>query len=348
MFKNLHIKGFKSFVDETIELKPLTILTGLNSSGKSSVIQTIRMMENIRRHNTPLINGYGGFDELYNKSNPAVNRSELLIELLYNNICYYIKSEKDSNKYAINNDPNVFFTKLNCILDQIIYISADRLGAQPNLPISTIGLKGLGDKGENVLSILDYNTNRGIILDERLKPEKAEGVTLDYLVNGWLQYISPNVKFEYKVERKADISYSRYNGFRPTNVGFGLSYTLPIIVGLLVSTIEKGSVVLIENPEAHLHPKGQTEMAKLIAKCVECGSQVIVETHSDHLFNGIRIYTKQNPGFNEKVVAHWFELDKYNNTKVETINLTPEGRFSEECPKGFFDQFEINAEELLF
>lgn len=344
MFTNIHLKGFKSFVDENIELKPLTILTGLNSSGKSSVIQAIRMIENVRRHKFPLLNGYGGFDELYNKSNPAINnRSELLIELSAGTFPYYIKSVKGGIPYEINKDPDDFFTEWPCDLDRISYIGADRLGAQLYMPISAYEI---GGRGENVLSMLDYHAN--VVLDERLKPEGAEGLTLDYMVNGWLQYISPKVRFEYKVERKADISYSQYNGFRPTNVGFGLSYTLPIIVALLVSTTEKGSIVLIENPEAHLHPKGQTEMAKLIAKCVECGSQVIVETHSDHLFDGIRIFTKHNPGFNEKVVTHWFELDEYNNTKVETIKLTPEGRFSEECPKGFFDQFEINAEELLF
>lgn len=332
MFNKLHLKGFKSFVDETIELKPLTLLTGLNSSGKSSVIQAIRMFHQRYANKTPLLNGYGNFDELYN----YFSRIDLLIDL----DGMQILSERDSNSCKIN---------MKMIrgrrLDRLIYIGANRLGAQPYLPITA---QELDCKGENVLSVLDCYANKNTILDERLKPENAEGLTLDYVVNGWLKYIAPNVKFEYKVDRKADISYSRFNGFRATNVGFGLSYTLPIIVALLVSTTIKDSVVLIENPEAHLHPKGQTEMAKLIAKCVECGSQVIVETHSDHLFDGVRIYTKHNPGFNEKVVTHWFELDENNNTKVESIKFTPEGRITEECPKGFFDQFEINAEELLF
>ena len=47
MITKIELKGFKSYVDNTFELKPLTILTGLNSSGKSSVIQAIRIMENI-------------------------------------------------------------------------------------------------------------------------------------------------------------------------------------------------------------------------------------------------------------------------------------------------------------
>ncbi|MBO7566146.1 MAG: DUF3696 domain-containing protein [Bacteroidales bacterium] len=345
MFNNIHLKGFKSFVDETIELKPLTLLTGLNSSGKSSVIQAIRMMENVGYDRSLLLNGHGGFGELCN----IYTRSELLMELTYKSFTYWIKSDKNRTQFtysAIPPDYSGYFSPFFCDLS---YIGADRLGAQPNIPInSPYNEKKMDSRGENVLSVLDSYSSENVTLDERLKPENAEGLTLDYVVNGWLKYIAPNVKFEYKVDRKADISYSRFNGFRATNVGFGLSYTLPIIVALLVSTTIKDSVVLIENPEAHLHPKGQTEMAKLIAKCVECGSQVIVETHSDHLFDGVRIYTKHNPGFNEKVVTHWFELDENNNTKVESIKFTPEGRITDECPKGFFDQFEINAEELLF
>lgn len=52
-------------------------------------------------------------------------------------------------------------------------------------------------------------------------------------------------------------------------------------------------MVLIENPEAHLHPRGQYEMSRLICLCVEAGAKVLVETHSDHLFDGVRIFAKK-------------------------------------------------------
>jgi len=79
--------------------------------------------------------------------------------------------------------------------------------------------------------------------------------------------------------------------------GFGLSYTLPVITALLVGTLIPNSLVIIENPEAHLHPRGQTEIARLIALCAQVGTQIIIETHSDHLFDGIRIAAKNKPGF---------------------------------------------------
>ena len=337
MLNNIRLKGFKSFVNEDIELKPLTLLTGLNSSGKSSVIQAIRMMNNVQHSKIPLLEGYGGFEELHS----SFSREDMIIELRSDIYSSLLIHAKDATAYEVEKKiPDSLFK-------DVTYVGADRFGSQPSMPLS-LDRVFIGPKGENILSVLDYYSTQGISLDERLKPENAEGLTFDYVVNGWLQYISPKVKFDYKVNRKTDNSYSLFNDYRATNVGFGLSYTLPIIVALLASTIKKGSVILIENPEAHLHPKGQTEMAKLIAKCVECGSQVIVETHSDHLFDGIRIFTKNNPGFNNNVITHWFELDDFNQTNVKSIIFDENGNYTEFCPQGFFDQFEINAEQLLF
>lgn len=130
------------------------------------------------------------------------------------------------------------------------------------------------------------------------------------------------------------------------NVGFGLSYALPIIVALFLGTIEPNTIVLIENPEAHLHPKGQTELAKLIALSVEAGAQVIVETHSDHLFDGLRVYAKNNKGFAKRISTYWFELDLHKNSLVESVVIDDNGRL-DKWPQGMFDQFEINASELL-
>lgn len=130
------------------------------------------------------------------------------------------------------------------------------------------------------------------ILADSLQGE-AEGKTFSYVLSGWLQKISPDVKFEPKLAKQADISYSLYDQHRSSNVGYGLSYSLPVIVALLLGTLNQDSLVLIENPEAHIHPRGQYEMSQLICLCVEAGAHVIVETHSDHLFDGIRIFAKK-------------------------------------------------------
>ncbi len=77
---------------------------------------------------------------------------------------------------------------------------------------------------------------------------------------------------------------------RPTNVGFGLTHALPVIVACLAA--EPGTMLVVENPEAQLHPRGQVSIGRLLALTAASGVQVIIESHSDHVLNGIRLAVK--------------------------------------------------------
>lgn len=329
MIKNIEINGFKSFVSEVIDLNQLTVLTGLNSSGKSSVIQSLLILENIaRRKSDFLLNGHGNFDELENPhTKDGINLSA---------------ETENGHIELIKNEP--VFPADTVIFPEIIYISASRYGSETSIPVIASS-KRLGNRGENVLNCIDAVADE--LLDPLLRHPKSEGDTFMFNLRAWLQVISPNVKFDYKIHKMSDSSYSQFNEHRATNVGFGLSYTLPVITALLLGTITPNSLVVVENPEAHLHPKGQTEMARLISLCACAGAQIVIETHSDHLFDGIRIYAKQNPGFAKKVSFYWFELNRDNNTETTEIEIDDNGRIKSDCPPGFFDQFELNATELL-
>lgn len=330
MINQLEITGFKSFVNETIEFQGLTLLTGLNSSGKSSVIQALLMLEKVSKgEKNILLEGHGDFDELKNPFEidavglvAAVDNGEVKIEK-----CIPIIPSSDTK------------------FPKIIYISANRFGPEVSLPIIPNDLT-LGSKGENLLNIIKEYTDEP--LNPLLRHVNSQGFTFGFNLEAWLGVISPGVKFDYSIQKESDSSFSLFNSHRSKNVGFGLSYALPVITALLLGSNTPNSLVIIENPEAHLHPKGQTEMAKLISLCVQAGTQVIIETHSDHLFNGIRIQAKNDltKTFAKKVKLYWFELDKNNNTQVSESTLDNNGRLNH-WPEGLFDQFEINASELL-
>jgi predicted ATPase len=273
-----------------------------------------------------LLSGHGDFDELKNPYEEAID----------------IKAECSNGIVEIRQNVPVEVSDSN-IFPEIIYVSANRLGQEVSLPISSSD-NILESKGENVLQIIENNFDKKI--NPILRHENAEGDDFLHNLRAWLGVISPNIRFDYQIEKLSDTSYALYNKHRATNVGFGLSYTLPIITALLLGSITQNSLVVLENPSAHLHPKGQTEIARLISLCVEAGVQVIVETHSDHLFDGIRIYAKNNHGFAQKVNLYWFELDEHHNTSVEAALLDDNGRL-DNWPPGLFDQFEINASKLL-
>ncbi len=331
MINRLEIIGFKSFLNEIIDFGELTLLTGLNSSGKSSIIQSLLMLEKVAKNEKNiLLNGHGDFDEL---KNPYEKEAVSLT-----GICSRGEIKIDKCIPLVPSQDVIF--------PQIIYISASRFGPEVLLPITPNDLS-LGSKGENVLNIIRKYADEE--LDMLLHHENSEGFTFEYNLKAWLGVISPRIKFDYKIQKESDSSFSMFNEHRSKNVGFGLSYTLPVITALLLGSIIPNSLVIIENPEAHLHPKGQTEMARLISLCVQAGSQVIIETHSDHLFNGIRIFAKNDSAktFAHKVRLYWFELDNNNNTQISPLTLDNDGRLREEWPDGLFDQFEINALELL-
>ena len=138
---------------------------------------------------------------------------------------------------------------------------------------------------------------------------------------------------------------------RPTSVGFGLSYTLPVVVALLAA--RPGSLVLVENPEAHLHPRGQMAMGDLIIRAAAAGAQVIVETHSDHVLNGIRVAVKEGRGAPDQVAIHYFQRitetrggDERIVHVVQSPRIDADGRV-DSWPQGFFDQYDIALEKLL-
>jgi predicted ATPase len=339
MLTKIYLKNFKSFLDAAFELKPLTVLTGLNSSGKSSVIQAINMLGLCYQKQT--------------------------IALLEHAAPHMLKSRysKDTTfEITVNTDSNdaytfhVFITSENYTWEKrgtetklpfdIQYISASRLGPQNALPTNPeASFSEVGSKGEYVIDFIEKNCNQPIS-DNLVKDTKGI-VRLKENINAWLQYISPGTSLNYEINRLQNSAYPYYNDFVPTESGFGLSYTLPVITALLAPSSKKDTILLLENPEAHLHPQGQTAMGELIARCAASGKQIIAKTHSDHVIDGIRIAARRKQISNTDVTFHYVSKENLDTpSTVETPNLLPDGKLSF-WPRGFFDQNMLNKAELL-
>jgi len=136
------------------------------------------------------------------------------------------------------------------------------------------------------------------------------------------------------------------NRYRATNVGFGITYILPVIVAALASPV--GTLLLIENPEAHLHPKGQVCRGDLLARAAHAGVQVVVETHSDHVLNGIRLAVRDGRLQPDHVQMHFFRRPERGGQANEVVSprVDRNGRISS-WPNDFFDQWDKSLEALL-
>jgi predicted ATPase len=127
------------------------------------------------------------------------------------------------------------------------------------------------------------------------------------------------------------------NFHRPIHVGYGLTQVLPILVAAL--STPKNGIILVENPEVHLHPAGQALMGQFLADVASAGIQVIMETHSDHVLNGVRRSVKRRSIAPHQVMVHFFRPRSTSEPQVVSPALDSQGNL-DSWPDGFFDQFD--------
>ena len=235
----------------------------------------------------------------------------------------------------------------------MVYVNAERVGPRKTYPLSDTRARksDFGPSGEYAWNYLISRQDRLLETDDPRSAETGHR-RLNDLVDLWLQSVSPGAHLRmeevtaadaiiagFSFDRRGDVASRRY---RATNVGFGLSYTLPVIIALLS---HPGALCLIENPESHLHPRGQTKLAELAARAAKSGVQVFVETHSDHFMDGVRIAVRDGLIEPSDAAFHYFERDG-NRSVVSSPQVDKDGRLSD-WPKGFFDQHEENLARLL-
>jgi hypothetical protein len=126
------------------------------------------------------------------------------------------------------------------------------------------------------------------------------------------------------------------------DVGFGVSQTLPVIVALLVA--KAGQVVYLEQPEIHLHPRAQGQMAGLLSDAARRGVRVIVETHSSILLRAVQTLVATGELPPELVKLHWFtRREEDGSTEVRSADLDKDGAFGE-WPQDF-DETALSTEK---
>lgn len=370
MIERLDLQYFKCFEELKLPLSQLTLLSGSNAAGKSSVIQALNLLhQTISNHewsNRLLLNGNivnaGTVQDVVDKVNGrrgfqigliteehsfqwsfSGEREDMSVTVDFVTVDGEVSNSPEKLHFLLPDDSSSVTKDMANRLYSMTYISAERIGPRDYYLLDDLqNAPVVGSTGENTVSLL-YSRQDDEVLPEMVEPTVSS--KLFQQVQFWMQQFFPGC--EIVVERVSVINAvtlgirtSEDTGFhRPMHVGFGLTQILPIVVAALAA--KKDDLLIIENPEVHLHPAGQSMMGQFLGTVASAGVQIIVETHSDHLLNGVRRAVKSRSLHPDKVNIHYFQPRDIEGSQVASPQIDVEGNISY-WPKGFFDQYEVD------
>ena len=374
MINKMKIKNFKCYKYAEFDLSNLTVFCGNNSVGKSTAIQALGLLLQSRFETKVSLNGelisLGYNNDIHNSKNLHESQLSITIESSQGSASWGYESAEEAedlhSSITLKGSEDAISTakclseyyKDNCFQ----YLQAERFGPRDyqSLPMDSFHEDWLGSKGEFTNAVLNRLINKR---EKRLENINFEGEErpdprihleknikfVSKNIEYWMSEISPGFNIQPKIEEKANISYSSYSNSngpqrRPVNMGFGLSYSLSIVTALLNASA--GGLVIIENPEAHLHPRGQSYLGRLITKTAESGVQIIIETHSDHLLNGIRVAARLSDTYKDGLAKVFYVSAGEEESHVEVLPIDNKGEIPY-WPSGFFDQQALDIKSIM-
>ena len=404
MIDNYSVENFKIHKEDyPFELKGLTLLTGANNSGKSSLTQSLRLLSKINRasvdYNTLPFDEVRELSDFTRTLNKSVNRSESItytfsldvknfefcnIILEFDSINNYNNTFVDINDEAILKKIDIYFKSNQGVfnfeylinLNDTLPITYDLFkidldNNKKDLVQKDIIIRGifpqfipsvLKDEYRDLTIISSYLGN---INDTKIKYVPAFRDTNEQVLanilekyrdkiifdnksklsdafNLWTNKIL-NSEFRVKVEgnRAKIMAIDNNIEFDLSQIGFGNIQILPILVFILMA--QKGDLVIIENPEVHLHPRWKTNLVELFYFAVNNGVNILVETQSMEIINRVRLKIKNNNELKPKTSLYFFEKQGLKSI-IQKIEIENTGSL-EYWPDDFVDK--ITVEDSL-
>jgi hypothetical protein len=373
---SITVAGFKSFYEEqTIDVRPLTILAGVNSSGKSSIMQPLLLLKqtieapydpgallldgpnvSITRIEQVLSRGPQQAKEFttgFRVTEDGDHEVRFTFGRAESGEVRLIDATVDMTRPPARlpaDEPSVADIRAMTAAGGVIHLPA--LRGNPQRTYRTAALHGafrgvFNDYTAGVIAAWQSRTRRG--RDDWLSRDaekKLAGLARDLELLGLTWHVEARQLDDANVELLVDrLPHARPDGSRElvniADVGFGVSQTLPVVVALQVAT--PGQLVYLEQPEIHLHPRAQVAFAELLRAAIGRGARVVVETHSALLLRAIQTMVAKETLDKDDVALHWFARDPDTGlSKVTSATLDRLGSFGD-WPEDF-DEVDLRAD----
>jgi predicted ATPase len=359
----LQIEHFKCFEQLRVRLASLTVLSGYNGGGKSTALQPILLLAQAARRRTwtcdaatgdlPL-NGdllrLGSAGDVIRAQSPdSTAHFELFSDEKSLALSATAKTGSRSlsvTKRKESGDWPELFTSLT----RLVHLSAVRGGPAEAFPTpDRVSVQAPDVGADGRFASYWYHELADTEIDLARRCSDEVGTTFRKQIDGWLSNLAPGASANVQALPVASMLALQFRlsdtgeWRRPANVGYGLTYAFPILVALLAA--EPGDIVVIDSPEAHLHPQAQSRVGRMLAVFAAAGIQLIVETHSDHVLNGIRLAVRDKVLTPAKLSLLFFAGSSQEGHGVTSPQIDGEGRI-DEWPDGFFDQSDKDVGQL--
>lgn len=345
------MEGFKCFQSLKLSFGALTLVTGFNGGGKSTALQPLLLLaQAMRLGNTDRLPLNGPLISLGTAGDIGSGASgrEVVLEVEGANETLLCRPSLRAGERVLPLTEALIRSDFGAALSTLGYIGAVRMGAEDSFPIpERSDTPDMGHDGRFAPFWFDRLVDEDVEAARRCPDVTA--VTFRKQLDAWLGRLFPgaaaNVQYAATVSRMhLQFRLSALGDWRrPSNIGYGLTYVFPILVALLAAT--PGQVIVIDSPESHLHPSAQSAMGRILASFAAAGVQLIVETHSDHLLNGVRLALQERLLSHEAVRIYFFKGSVDGDHGVTSPRVGPHGEIYE-WPDGFFDQSEKDLSRL--
>lgn len=378
MIRDVHLTNFKCFQREEIPLNRLTVLSGGNGVGKSSVIQSLLLLRqtgdrarllagavNYVDRSGPLWNIKLNDEYRLNLGNSATLtnagiESDVVVLGVSGGdtdpvLCSFEASTtKPTTSIACIEAPEDLLSRVGAFSlfqPEFHYLVAERVGPRDLQPMADQPFISTGFAGEFTAFAIAQAEAEGRIATEPLRLDAGSSLFRIQL-EAWMGRLVPRAQIfvrPYPDLNRVQMAIGQRGAtvpaLPPANTGFGISYALPVVVsGLLAAP---GSMLIVENPEAHLHPGAQTAIGIFLASVAAGGVQVLVETHSENVLNGVRLAVLRHIIPHDDANFVFLSLgDGAGQPVLHPITMNKAAELTS-WPPGFFDQQGADLAEMM-